>query len=1005
MSNGPIEDQVHHHPADDDIGDVIRYIPIRCGEGSEEGRSRIKTNDQNAIHGECMIDPPRRSNRISKPTQRALEYAVHPVASTTQTESKKRKRTPHTLPATKDNALFEWDELSSPLSSPIKRSEQDLMIPEGRHRRRITTSIKVADSKPLRTSYSGWSCHTAPPDILSSLRFDRAPELLTLPSSSAVEESYKAAQGSQSRHPNDGARSRMTRRRPIQREQTALFARDQVAVTAKKDGFKRQAIEKDQNEVQILPLPQTPFQPYPELADGIRSSRLCKVLRILAGLRSPRSRRTEVLPQPRNRPPVWAESRQELCEALPYYRSFQSGLYMHKKVAYGYLLEAFPAPRDIWAHNGKVIISHGGGQCVRTLKPDGTSGPATLQADQSRSDARVDTLLLAHEKRIPMVLIAGKGYEGLPWELNCAYVILGWYWISLTWVEAEWPPLGVSPPKERDYFHRVKIRFDWVESQGTPWWIESYKMTPLPSEGDEISCKDIQDDVNLPKDVPCCDEEKRTNDDLCTPKKMDVSSLLNPTGLPTPPHSSPGTQGHLNRSSPPSPCTSTTHRQLWPGNQFLSTAQPLLTFTEHSLNRSQFPSPTICPSCHRPIVRIYQEGLFCFQPECQAFFMLDSPIGVLPIPPGFSLSYDENFLKPRCTPPEVMIPHSVVPQEPVRVVLETEEKDGEVGGRTLWRGWVCRRCGRANCRYRWEVWECRNCGNTLGVVDPSRIILKKDLPHIPPSFLGDSKIDPSSGITSKMRWISEIGGTCMVSDLPHAGKVYHLIQPDYNLADELLQDYQKAANEGGWFQRRPLKGVSTVYIHICQYGYSRHSHAKRFRLQRVVKGQFLAQHFAVNFGAAYKYQVDTLSYPFEKSPECVTRSLDLIKDRVRLILSEEIVFNEILSVMYREGQKMSWHDDGEADLGPVVSSLSLGNQAIMSFRLKTPRVNPNQTYYKGMADREIKKISPTALSFTLSHGDIMIMQGSGIQKKYDHKVIPMGFRIASTARVIGVPEI
>ncbi|WWC99165.1 hypothetical protein V866_006060 [Kwoniella sp. B9012] len=1015
MSSGRIEDQDHHHPADDDIGDVIRYIPIQGGEGSG-GRSQIQTNDHNAIHGEHIIDPPRRSSRVSAPTQRSSEYAVHPVASTHQTESKKRKKNPsanietsNTLPSTEIH--HDVGELSSPLSSPLEYSEHNLIIPKGRQLRKITTSTKVADSKPPRTSYSGWSCHKAPPDILSLLRFDRPPELLTLPSASAVEESYQEAQANHSGHPNGGVKPRLTRRRPVQKEQAGLFVRDRVLVTAKKDGLKRKATENNQDEVQILPLPQTPSRHQPQSVKGIGSSRFCKVLRILAGLQIFRSRRAEVLPQPRNRPPVWAESRQELCEALPYYRSFQSGLYMHKKVAYGYLLEAFPAPRDIWAHKGRVIISHGGGQCVRMLQLDGTPGPATLQADQSRSDARVDTLLLAHERRTPILLIAGKGYEGLPWQLDCAYVILGWYWISLTWVEAEWPPLCVSPPKERDYFHRVKIRFDWVESQGTPWWInlnnftkipdaaniavpntdtwkkwsrESSPLTPLPSEGGEISYKDIRNDVNLSKDGLCCNEENRTNDDLCTPKKMDVSSLLNPSGLPTPPHSSPKRSNHLNPSTPPSPCSSTTRRQHWPGDQLLSTIQPLLTFTEQSFNRSQFPAPTTCTSCHRPIVRIYREGLICFQPECQAFFMLDSPIGSLPVPPGFSLSYDEDFLKPRCTPPEVMIPYSVIPQEPVRVVPETEEMEGEVGGRTLWRGWVCRRCGRANCRYRWEVWECRNCGNTLGLVDPSRIIVKKDLPHIPPSFLGDSKIDPSSGITSKVRWISEIGGVCMVYDLPYAGKVYHLIQLDCHLADDLLQDYQRAANEGGWFQRRHLKGQIL-----------------KFRL--LVKGQFLAQHFAVNFGAAYKYQVDTLSYPFEESPECVTRSLVLIKDRVRLILSEEIGFNEILSVMYREGQKMSWHDDGEAGLGPVVSSLSLGNQAIMSFRLKTPRVNLNQTYYNGMADRESRKISPTALSFTLSHGDIMIMQGSDIQKKYDHKVIPMGFRIASTARVIGMP--
>lgn len=49
-----------------------------------------------------------------------------------------------------------------------------------------------------------------------------------------------------------------------------------------------------------------------------------------------------------------------------------------------------------------------------------------LQADQSVTDARVDTLLHAAEQRTPIVLIAGEGYELLPWKLGCAYVVLGW---------------------------------------------------------------------------------------------------------------------------------------------------------------------------------------------------------------------------------------------------------------------------------------------------------------------------------------------------------------------------------------------------------------------------------------------------------------------------------------------------------------------------------------------------------------------------------------------------
>lgn len=71
-----------------------------------------------------------------------------------------------------------------------------------------------------------------------------------------------------------------------------------------------------------------------------------------------------------------------------------------------------------------------------------------------------------------------------------------------------------------------------------------------------------------------------------------------------------------------------------------------------------------------------------------------------------------------------------------------------------------------------------------------------------------------------------------------------------------------------------------------------------------------------------------------------------IKQRVSKVVGA-VEFNEILSVFYREGQKMSWHDDGEAGLGEYVASLSLGAHATMSWR---------------------RKHGPTVLSITLSHG-------------------------------------
>ncbi|KLT45973.1 hypothetical protein CC85DRAFT_299148 [Cutaneotrichosporon oleaginosum] len=77
---------------------------------------------------------------------------------------------------------------------------------------------------------------------------------------------------------------------------------------------------------------------------GIPSRTFAAVMRLVAGLGPVRLSTPTSRPAPGRAPPVWAQSRQELCEALPYYRAFQSGMYMHKRVPFGYLLDGYPSP-------------------------------------------------------------------------------------------------------------------------------------------------------------------------------------------------------------------------------------------------------------------------------------------------------------------------------------------------------------------------------------------------------------------------------------------------------------------------------------------------------------------------------------------------------------------------------------------------------------------------------------------------------------------------------------
>ncbi|ORX36285.1 hypothetical protein BD324DRAFT_651527 [Kockovaella imperatae] len=685
---------------------------------------------------------------------------------------------------------------------------------------------------------------------------------------------------------------------------------------------------------------------------GYPSSRFCKVLRIIARLShrdaepldiSPTARQQGIRPQ--QRPPVWAESRQELCETLPYYRAFQSGLYMSKGTAYGYLLEAFPAPRDVWALDGKVIISHGGGQCTRIEEDHPCrQNQAVLAADQSPTDARVETLINAWKRSTPIVLIAGEGYQQLPWKLGCAYAVLGWYWISYVWVEAEPVARGIKGPSGRDYFHRYKVRFDWVESQGQPWWINKKTEREDPLERVTLDSEGLRERIKIDR---LCASSNGHNARCLDALRLDLSTkrteaIFDPTtGLLTPPITppqkavpsltaeAPATDISPTQSQPMSqeefsckligeprqperiflqpflpledllnecsdcsesdddddlsggPLSSKLARML-PGNQLLRSKAPF-TRSEPIFN-AYVDRSKICPSCGVATPQVYIEGWMCLSPTCHQFWMLSTTIGFFPLSPGFKLSYHPDFLEPVSCPPGLEhMPYDVVPALP-------EEPTQDAGSGSLLRGWVCDRCGRANCRYRWDRWECVNCKNIKPPpLNGSHTTSAASLQSLCPAYLGDAAVHSDSGIGVNIETRSKLGLTIMVYALPReAGTIYHVLSNRSELADGLWEKYQAAASqpETSLFERRSLRSAA-------------------------IKGALLAQHFAINSGKDYKYNVATASLPFDQSPSCILDALTYIRSVSQTVLNSRVDFNEILSVIYREGQKMSWHDDGE----------------------------------------------------------------------------------------------
>ena len=78
------------------------------------------------------------------------------------------------------------------------------------------------------------------------------------------------------------------------------------------------------------------------------------------------------------------------------------------------------------------------------------------------------------------------------------------------------------------------------------------------------------------------------------------------------------------------------------------------------------------------------EGWTCLDLSCPQFWLLATPIGLLPIPPGFKLSYSSHWLECAPTPPGLeSVPYSVIPAPPGVSLSEVAEN---AGGRELWKG-------------------------------------------------------------------------------------------------------------------------------------------------------------------------------------------------------------------------------------------------------------------------------------------------------------------------------
>jgi hypothetical protein len=124
-------------------------------------------------------------------------------------------------------------------------------------------------------------------------------------------------------------------------------------------------------------------------------------------------------PEPVGQPEVWADKRQQLCETLPYYKSYQGSAYTSENVLHGVLVDSEVSPRDRF--DEEIIITTVSvyllsGRRHELIDKSGGGREAGENGRMIRKKNQVETHFVAAfqnsmERQQPVAVIAGMSFS------------------------------------------------------------------------------------------------------------------------------------------------------------------------------------------------------------------------------------------------------------------------------------------------------------------------------------------------------------------------------------------------------------------------------------------------------------------------------------------------------------------------------------------------------------------------------------------------------------------
>jgi hypothetical protein len=156
-------------------------------------------------------------------------------------------------------------------------------------------------------------------------------------------------------------------------------------------------------------------------------------------------------PETEGHPLVWADSRQELCEALPYFRQLYGGSQAKGGVASGFMFDSHSHPRDYM--DSTVIISRAGGG----LEHDDETGEMIVAKDQKKG-MKVKSVLNNIAQKNAVIITSGSGNTTGNSTIPRTYSVL-----------SHWKPTHVWSEKTNGK-RIIRYRFEKLRPDEPSWW-------------------------------------------------------------------------------------------------------------------------------------------------------------------------------------------------------------------------------------------------------------------------------------------------------------------------------------------------------------------------------------------------------------------------------------------------------------------------------------------------------------------------------------------------------